>query len=126
MNDAMEEILDCGHPPSDHGPHTTGFGTDNEGRRYCWHCCGRQDEAFMREHGRISLYLCREGGQWKVSNWPGSVTFWPFMARKGDHNMAGSRQDVWFIFEGYVWHGVCYGDMTQICHCRRTKQRAGN
>ena len=28
--------------------------------------------------------------------------------------------DVWFIGpDGKEWHGVQYGDLTQVCHCRR-------
>jgi hypothetical protein len=41
----------------------------------------------------------------------------------GRHNIAGVRYDVWFRGpDGHVWWGVQYGDMTQICHCKRTKE----
>ena len=72
----------------------------------------------MTEHGRIMLYLSNG----EVMNWPGTLRF-PAHVRKGRHNIAGSRYDVWFAGpDGFQWHGVQYGDNTQICHCKRTKQ----
>lgn len=50
--------LDCGHPPSDHGPHTTGYGIDPvTGARSCYQCCADKERVSMIETGRATLYL---------------------------------------------------------------------
>ena len=39
-------------------------------------------------------------------------------------DIAGKRLDVWFYGpDGYIWHGVQYGDNTQIVHCKRSSER---
>ena len=117
----METLLDCGHPPSPHLSCTTGYGLNPiDGKRSCYKCCAAIDATYMKEKGRIALYLTESG----VTNWPGSLSF-PVLARtKGGHNIAQSRYDVWFRGpDNFIWHGVQYGENTQICHCRRTKKQ---
>lgn len=64
----------------------------------------------------------------RVSNWPGSLKFEVYHMRIGSHNMANCRYDIWFEVlnpktnQLEKWHGTCYGDDTQICHCKRTKE----
>lgn len=112
--------LDCGHYPSPHGPHTTGYGVTQDGRKHCYDCCAAADFEQMDRTGRIVLYDVMREGRREVSNWPGSLRFNVFHAHKGRHNMAGWRYDVWFTDRrGNVWHGVRYGDNTELCHCRR-------
>lgn len=89
----------------------------------------------MRKEGKIALYLVpisakdREEGKapysakYKVTNWPGHIFAWVRHCNKGRHNIAGTRIDVWFPFEGFMWHGVQYGENTQIVYCKRTKER---
>lgn len=114
----MSEILDCGHPPSEHSNFTTGYGVDSEGRKHCYACCAERDKAEMIKTGRATLYLSGK----EVSNWPESLKFRVNYVRKGRHNMARVRYDVRFIGpDGKPWHGVQYGDNTQIVHCRRIK-----
>lgn len=98
--------LDCGHPPSKHGKH---------------------DRKQMAETGKIVLFLTiseymnmRLFQDGKLTNWPGSLEI-PCRVKRGRHNMAGTRYDVWFRLHGKEWHGVQYGDNTQICHCKRLK-----
>lgn len=137
-------MLDCGHDPSPHADFTTRFGVDSEGRKHCYECCANFDREQMSKDGRATLYLTvpdeftgysravgRAGG-WQaipsylpsepvyyVSNWPGSLKY-PAFVRKGRHNLAGTRYDVWFTdFQGRKWHGVQYGENSQLCHCRR-------
>jgi len=102
---------------------------DGTEKKVCYDCCAKRDLAYMREHGRIVLYLTevhdaqfvRTG--YTVSNWPGTLTFTVEYSRVGSHNIAGRRQDVWFVdSDCWEWHGVCYGCNTQLCHCRRTKR----
>lgn len=116
------------------------YGRNANGDKHCYPCCGAVDREYMISTGKITLYLSNEaddliGGLtvrnsmqgWNVSNWPDSLRFkikgYP---RKGDHNIARYRYDVWFNGpDGHLWWGVQYGDNTQLCHCKRTKERIG-
>ena len=100
--------------------------------RICYPCCAVRDRASMIETGRAVLYLTTEpnltpagnshGETGTVSNWPGSLKIKTGPVKVGHHNMAGKRYDVWFTGpDGKDWHGVQYGENTQICHCRRVK-----
>lgn len=125
----MTTLLDCGHTESPHSEYTTGYGMDSEGKKHCWECCAIHDINAMRETGRYTLYLCNHAKgmssptRYYLSNWPGTLTL-PVRYSRGKHNMAGTRIDVWFNFDGHVWHGVQYGEDTMICHVKRTKQTA--
>jgi hypothetical protein len=95
------------------------------GETLCYSCCAEIEKQFMRDYGAITLYLnltayhtCEE-----VLNWPGTLRFKVLECRKGNHNFAGIRRDVWFEFEGWIWHGVQYGDYSELCHCRITKRK---
>jgi hypothetical protein len=102
----------------------TGYGLDRS-RKVCYPCCGERDKADMRLTGRVTLYLTLRDGMapglktWTLTNWPGSFKVEPHHVRIGRHNIAGRRYDVWFNFEGKTWHGVRYGDNTELCHCSR-------
>ena len=106
----------------------TGYGRNKDGGKVCYECCGKLDQASMIELGRAILYLSfhDEDPTLKASmvgNWPGTLSFHIFADRIGSHNIAGVRYDVWFQGpDGHVWWGVQYGDSTQICHCKRTKE----
>jgi len=94
----------------------------------------------MIQTGRILLYLSlkpdvkREAipvscarhpiaSEHTLTNWPGTLRFDPHYIKKGRHNIAGTRYDVWFPGpDGHIWHGINYGENTQITHCKRTKQ----
>ncbi|MEN6367736.1 MAG: hypothetical protein ABFC88_13070 [Thermoguttaceae bacterium] len=115
----------CGAEKVHTGEFTTGYGMDNGGNKVCYDCCGKREWEYMRDTGRATLYLVdRQGCGWEVTNWPGTLKFRVRSIRKGSHNLAGARYDVRFIDStGAEWHGVTYGNMTQICHCRRLKQK---
>lgn len=123
----------------------TGYATnrDNDDKT-CYACCAIADRAYMDSHDRITLYLivdheslavndvshehnvrnkiCPRNYGWKVTNWPGSLVLHPFRVREGRHNIAGKRYDCWFNdHKNRKWHGVQYGDNTQIVHCRKLK-----
>ena len=116
----------------------TGFGYSAAGDILCFACCGNLDTAAMIETGRATLYLTldkeraaagyprREGwhyGQHELTNWPGTLRLRSGAVKRGRHNIAGSRWDIWFNGpDGTPWHGVQYGENTQICHCKRVKQ----
>lgn len=117
----MEKITcDCGHE-SEPTQYTGGYGLDRDGKTHCYQCCADIERASMVESGKATLYLVEEDGKSFVTDFGGKLSF-PVRYRKtGRHNFAGNRYDVWFGGPGGQWHGVTYGDMTQICHCKRTK-----
>lgn len=119
------------------GAITTGYGVDANGGKICYSCCADIDRADMVGSGRATLYLSApsiaqphrvgrvgyvssEG--WSITNWPGSLEFVPRgMIGISRTNWGLERIDVWFAFDGFVWHGKNIGD-SQILHCKRTKQ----
>ncbi len=122
---------DCGQDKAHESDISTGYGVDDSGRKICFSCCGKADEREMAESDKYILYLSRRleksthgapSYHWYLSNWPGTFEIRLNNApRKGGHNIAGTRYDVWFWFDGSEWHGVQYGDWTQLCHCKRKK-----
>ena len=92
-----------------------GCGIRPNGDRVCFPCCGDLDrKALMdlKNGEKMYLYLSNE----KVTNWPGSLVINPTRIKKGRHNIAGTRHDVWFELNGKHFHGVQYGDFSEICH----------
>lgn len=126
MTQETFHCADCGQDKliSFNGGAGYGICRDNPDHKICYDCCGKRDRADMIETGKATLYLLRdESGQHNVTNWPGTLRFNNVGIKTGRHNIAGKRYDVWFHGpDGKMWHGVQYGDNTQICHCRRTKQ----
>ena len=102
----------------------TGYGTTPKGQMVCYDCCADSDREYMRKDSRITLYLTIKDNKAVVANWPGTFSINCTHHKTGRHNMTGGRYDVWFVFDGFYWHGVQYGDNTQLCHCKQTKERA--
>jgi hypothetical protein len=74
----------------------------------------------MRDNGRITLYLVRDETEWTVTNWPGTLRYRITDRHTGNHNIARTRTDVHFVDEtGARWHGVQYGEWSDLCRCRR-------
>ena len=129
--------LDCGHYPTETEGCGTGYGRDNDGKEHCYECCAVNDLKAMIEAGRATLYLCDGDNpkpsypatKYKVTNWPGTLKFPVRAFKTGGHNMGGTRIDVWFRGPDEkgemtaIWWGKMIGKFTQICHCRRTKER---
>lgn len=103
----------------------TGYATDSEGRKVCYACCAEQDKTYMRDHDKTTLYLSKDtSDQWKVTNWPGSLTIKPDYVKRSKGYGFGreyDRHDVWFTFQGDRWHGINQGD-NQLLRCRKLKQ----
>lgn len=108
----------------------TGYAIDQRGF-VCYACCGENDRRDMIASGKALLYLTREPiadrhypfADGKITNWPGTLAM-PCRVRRGHHNIARHRYDAWFKGpDGANWHGVQYGDNTQIIRCRRLKGR---
>jgi hypothetical protein len=103
---------------------TTGYGMQANGTKICFLCCAVADALTMEATGKATFYLTLgRDGQHRVSNWPGTLNFKPHCVRKGRHNIARTRYDVYFRCNGAEWHGIKYGENTQIVHCKRTKVR---
>jgi len=121
----------CGRTKTHTSFVTTGYGVDKRNRKICFACCGRNEMQQLKNlpiGKRTSLYLTLDSAtnQYYVGNWPGTFKR-TVSVRKGRHNMAGTRYDTWFDLrnrkgELLHYHGVQYGEFTQICHITRTKQ----
>jgi len=124
----------------------TGYGIDKDDNKVCFACCGKQDREHMEKGLPTCLYLSgsiapgqedRTVGQtqlwnpgmqrtewvskWILSNWPDTLKIYIPMVKVGRHNIARVRYDIWFRFAGHQWHGVMYGNDTQVCHCKTIK-----
>jgi len=105
----------------------TGYGTNMEDEKICYTCCAEEDKEQMRKTGKIVLYLYKCSDNMptpQLTNWPGTLKIPVNHIRAGSHNIAGIRYDVWFQFEGIQWHGTQYGNNTELCHCKRLKNKA--
>lgn len=113
--------------PQPAGSISTGYGHvpagayGNEGgtadKLACFSCCGVLDARNMAESSRFMLY---DVGQ-ELTNWPGTFRVPVRRRRKGSHNVARTRHDIWLRYSGHDWHGVRYGEHTQIVHLKRLK-----
>lgn len=116
------KTLDCGHKVSPQANITPGYGLNSKGETSCYKCCAAEDLSYMRKQGKITLYLSNK----EITNWPGSLRFPVHYIRTGKHNIAGKRYDAWFMGpDKDTWHGVQYGDNTQLIHCKRIKPASG-
>lgn len=111
---------------------TTGYAVGILGDYICYACCGEIDREHMRKYDKTTLYLSFELQNprigWndykaEVTNWPGTLRISLHGVRVGRHNIARRRYDVRFTLDGNEWHGVQYGDFTQILHCRKLKKK---
>lgn len=107
----------------------TGYASNPEtDEKTCYACCADVDREYMSSNNRITLYLVKyhkQTNSWAITNWPSSLVIRPTRVTTGRHNIAGKRYDCWFRdHEGKEWHGVQYGDNTQLVHCRKLKAKS--
>jgi len=98
----------------------TGYATKRNNHKICYECCGKQDKKYLKEMKpgeKWWLYLSKD----KITNWPGTLSIKINHQVTGNHNIAGNRYDVWFNLGSDNFHGVQYGDYTQVCHIRKLK-----
>lgn len=123
--------IDCSQDkevPSEGGG--TGYATTDNKEKVCYACCGERDKKYMEENKNIDLYLSGMSNVVKtnlpqdkveVINWPGTLRFRVQNVRKGSHNIARQRTDVWFTdHKGNKWWGRNTGD-NDIVRCRKVK-----
>lgn len=117
---------------------STGYGMIAETQEVvCYDCCGKRDLADLQRAkpgDKFTFYLTSDPddereGLMAVTNWPGTFKRYVF-PRIGRHNWAGVRRDVWFSVckpdgSRNYFHGVQYGDDSEICHitCLKHKHR---
>jgi hypothetical protein len=121
-----DRILDCGHKPSPHGPHTNGIAHDRDGNReICWACAADRERVDMCRTGKWTGYLY---GLEFVDGWTSYNLFPIWKHWRGDHNIVGRGKRVTVRFigpDGHWWSGTHIDSgMTQLTHCRRMKVRA--
>lgn len=117
--------IDCGRVITGDGIFT-GYGITTDGSVVCFDCCGTRDREkllALNPGESMAMYLTRDAdGAGEVTNWPGTFRIRIHATRRGRHNFAGSRTDVWFPFGGNAYHGVQYGSNTDVIHVTRVKR----
>jgi hypothetical protein len=122
-----DTILDCGHKPSPHGPYTTGYAYNvTDDKTLCYDCAAKIEHQYMLDNNKTVLYLVRNTSElnpfYEVTDWPGKLRFRVRHMKTGRYNLARKAYHVWFTGPNNTnWHGVTYGDNTQLCHCKRIK-----
>ena len=104
-----------------------GYAITDEGMKICYDCCGKIDMEHLKNAklgNKYYFYLCEEKEgecvKYFVSNWPGTFKLRVY-PKEGRHNIAGKRMDFWFEYYGNNFHGVQYGNDSQIAHVRCVK-----
>lgn len=117
------ELLDCGHPLSDHLPITTGYARTDDGRKICYACADARQTADLLARDKYHGYLSMDGKT--IDTWTGgtlvNVVSWTI-----GHNLrscrtlqAWSGQDT----HGQTWYGKCAG-RGMITAMHKSKARA--
>jgi len=103
----------------------SGYGINGNGEKICYECCAKLDIAELEnlKHGeKICFYLTKnKAGQWEVTNWPASMRIKVDRFWEGRHNIAGKRRDVRFHIGSKHFHGVQYGNWSEICYIQSCK-----
>lgn len=110
----------------------TGYGTNaDHSEMFCYECGGKRTARDLERDGKGYLYLSGfgkpsefSGASLKVGDWTGTLAYPVLGRRHGSHNIARDRYDVWFRGpDGFIWHGVQFGNNSRICRVRRTKAK---
>ena len=129
---AKEVCFRCGGDFIKNYDFDTGYGIDRNGHKICFKCCGeidRQELDSLEIGGKGVIHYLTSKTEvldwgkkttYEVSNWPGSMRFNVF-CKEGRHNFAGVRRDVWFSYNGKNFHGVQYGNNSELCYIKRVK-----
>lgn len=113
-------------------PMNTGYGTDKDGNKICFECCGKNDEKTLEETGKLFGYLycgCHgvhsdatarasmrknraayTGISGTFQNWPGTLKIHTGPIKHSWNNFGAERLDFWFIWRGNTYWGVNIGD----------------
>lgn len=98
----------------------TGYAKDHAENLICYDCCGEIDMQKLKDL-KPKQKICLYWNGKEITNWPGTLKIKPNNVSKGRHNIAGSREDVWFYLDNQCYHGIQYGHNTQILHIKKCK-----
>jgi hypothetical protein len=105
----------CGHPPQPEIMQP-GYGMAKDGRTLCIDCLTEKQKRDMEETGKGRLIAAPDC----VRNEAGTLRFDIQTSETGGHNIAGQRQDIWFIGpDDMLWQGTRYGDPNGPMKVRR-------
>lgn len=110
----------CGQHKIHESDISTGYATDKNDNKICFACCGLNDAKELDELQPKKKIIQYWDGK-EITNWPGTLKIKPYYTKKGRHNMAGTREDIYFKFHGRTFHAVQYGSNSQIAHIKLTK-----
>jgi|CXWK01.1.fsa_nt_gi hypothetical protein len=110
----------CGQNKTHESPVSTGYGRDKNDNKICFDCCGINDAKELTEMPIGAKTVQYWDGK-NIINWPSSLKITPYYTTKGRHNMARTREDIYFRFNGFNFHATQYGNNSQIAHIRKTK-----
>jgi len=109
----------CGQNKVHESDFSTGYGRDKNNNIICYSCCGINDAKELTDLPKGKKTVQYWDGE-NIVNWPASLVIKPYYTTKGRHNMAGTREDIYFRFNGFKYHAVQYGKNSQIAHIRKT------
>jgi len=110
----------CGETKTHNDNLTTGYGKDSKGNVVCFSCCGINDEKELIELP-TGKKICHYWDGKNIINWQGTLKITPYYIKKGRHNMAGTREDIYFNFKGHKFHATQYGNFSQIAYIQKLK-----
>lgn len=125
MKEIIIKCVECGKVCKPQGI-GTGYAVDKDENHYCYTCCAKQEEQTLRElpvGEKTYLYLTEDkpNYRWKLQNWTGLISIPIYSVKRGRHNFAGIRYDFWFEYYNHEYHGVRYGDNTEVATVTRIK-----
>ncbi len=110
----------CGKDKVHESEFSTGYGTDKEGNKICFECCGLNNAKELDNLKKGEKSIQYWDGK-NIINWPSSLVIKPYYTTKGRHNIARIREDIYFNFNGNKFHATQYGNNSQIAHIRKIK-----
>ena len=101
------------------GKETHEYGMNGKGEKFCYDCCGvleKRQLLELRPKETLVFYLSEH----EVTNWCGTMHI-KCTVKEDRHNIAKVRRDCWFKLGGNCYHGVQYGNSSELCYIKRVK-----
>jgi hypothetical protein len=104
-----------------------GYALNDSGEKICYKCCGVQDAVQLSAiTGKEEMYLYlsfnKEKKTYEITNWPATLIINPTRIHSGKHNIAGTQTHVWFRFNHEYFHGVNFGNTSQVLVVKKIKK----
>ena len=117
---------DSFNPPFQVGCSLPGYGKDRDGNIVCYDCAGKMDAdtlESLKPGEWMDLYLVNDvDGNYWVQNWPGSLKFNIYPPPHWQAQSFRNWYDIWFFFRNNRYHGVKYGNNTEIVHIQKVRR----